>query len=535
MPDIRFYLSLFFRRLHYFLILVALGASAGITLAVILPPQYVAQARLVVESEQIPDELAASTVRTAATEQLQIIQQRILTRDILLDMANSLGVYRDAAQQPGEQLQPDEIVSDMRNRINIRTTGGGSRRDAPEATLVTVSFSADRADLAAQVTNRVVSLILEENVRVRTGTSGQTLEFFQQEVARLDQELSDRGARIIAFQEENRGALPDSLDFRRSRLAAAQERLLQLQRDEAALNDRRASLVDLYERTGQVGMQGGTQSSEQAQLNRLREQYTTSLAVMSPENPRIRVMRAQIDALERTVAEQAAEAGGTAGQRNADGSPLTTYEMQLADLDNQLEFLSDRREEIDAEMEALSTSIDQTPSNSVTLQTLQRDYDNLRLQYDQAIANRARAETGDMIEAMSKGQRISVIEQAVAPREPNSPNRPKIAAAGVGGGIAAGLGLILLLEFLNTSIRRPVDIVKKLDLMPFATLSFIRTEREIRRRRALITAAFALVLAGLPIGLWAVNAYVMPLDLLMDEVMQRLPIAIRRSVLPITA
>ena len=67
----------------------------------------------------------------------------------------------------------------------------------------------------------------------------------------------------------------------------------------------------------------------------------------------------------------------------------------------------------------------------IALEALQRDYANARAQYDQAEANRARAETGDMIEALAKGQRISVIEQAIAPQAPESPNRPIVALAGL--------------------------------------------------------------------------------------------------------
>mgnify|MGYP001173235482 CR=1 FL=1 len=86
--DLRFYFTLFLRRIHYVILLTVLGAGIGVTLALILPPRYVAEARLVVESQQIPDELAASTVRTDMIEQLQIIRQRILARNTLLDMAD---------------------------------------------------------------------------------------------------------------------------------------------------------------------------------------------------------------------------------------------------------------------------------------------------------------------------------------------------------------------------------------------------------------------------------------------------------------
>jgi len=526
MLDLPFYFALFLRRLPYFLIFVVAGTAIGIALALTLPPSYEAEARLVVESEQIPDDLAASTVRTEASEQLEIIQQRILTRDTLLEMANRLNIY--GGRDPEESLGPDEIVRDLRSRIRIRTSGG--RRERGSATLVNISFTAPSSVLAAQVTNEVVTAMLEENVRMRTGVSGQTLEFFEQEVDRLDQELARRGGQIIAFQDANREALPDSLAFRRGQLAAAQERLLQLTREEAALNDRRAGLVSLFEATGSLN--GLTQqetvalSPSEARLRQLRERYSSSVAVLSLDNPRNRVLKQQIDALEKIVAEEQqalleTASGGTVETEN--GAPLTMFDIQVADLDNQLEFLANRRTEIEAEMQALQQSIDATPANTITLNTLERDYDATRMQYDQAVINRGRAETGDIIEALSKGERISVIEQAVPPAEPTSPDRPKLAIAGMGGGILLGFGFISLLELLNTSIRRPQDIMQKLEITPFGALPFIRTRRD-RIRRRLLLGLILLSVAGVIVGgLWAINAYVMPLDLLLKKITDRLP------------
>lgn len=524
MLDIHFYFALFLRRLPYFLVFVVAGTALGVALALTLPPSFEAQARLVVESEQIPDELAASTVRTEASEQLEIIQQRILTRDTLLDMANRLNIY--ATRSPEERLRPDEIVTDLRERIRIRTTGGRG-----SATLVNVGFSAPSASLAAQVTNEVVTAMLAENVRMRTGVSGQTLEFFEQEVARLDTELATRGEQIIAFQETNKEALPDSLDFRRSQLAAAQERLLQLNREEAALTERRTGLEALYQATGSVtGLTTpnlAAMTPSERRLLELQERYSSSVAVLSLDNPRVRVLRQQIEALEQIVAEEkqaAAVAGGDVDEET--GGPLSTFDIQIADLDNQLSFIANRRIEIEAEMEALRDSIDATPANTIQLNTLQRDYTAARTQYDQAVINRGRAETGDIIEALSKGERISVIEQAVPPAEPTSPNRPKLAIAGMGGGVILGFGFIFLLELMNTSIRRPQDIAKKLEIAPFGALPFIRTRRDRIRRRIALSVIFLSVAGIIVGGLWAIDTYVMPLDLLLLKIRDRMPTSV---------
>ena len=525
MLDLRFYLALFLRRLPYFLIFTVAGAAVGLALAFTLPPSYQAQARLVVESEQIPDELAASTVRTEASEQLQIIQQRILARDTLLEMANRLNIYPIQTSRDGERLRPDQIVDDLRGRIQISTTGGTNRRGSITATLVDVSFSADSPNLAAQVTNEVVTLMVQENVAMRTGVSGQTLEFFEQNVNRLDEQLAGLGEQIIRFQEANRDALPESLDFRRGQLSAAQERLLQLTREEAALQDRREGLVSLYETTGSVGNSDVVASSSPAarRLAELNERLASSGAVLAFDNPRIRVLRAQIEALEEQVAQEEVNAAvGQNGGEAADAN-LSLYDLQLADLDNQLDFLEAQRSEIEAEMQALQVTLDATPANAIALDTLQRNYNAMRAEYDDAVANRSRAETGDIIEALSKGERISVIEPAVPPAEPTSPNRPKLAIAGVGGGMMLGIGFILLLEVMNTAIRRPEDIVKQLDITPLGTLPFIRTRSDWIRRRVTLTLILVGV-SGIIFGtLWGINTYVTPLDLLFRGLLERLP------------
>jgi len=106
MFDFRFYLALFFRRLPYILIFTVAGSALGLGLALTLPPEYRAQARLVVESEQIPGNLAESTVRTTATEQLQIIEQQIKARETLLDMSNRFNIFLDETRAD-KPLRPD--------------------------------------------------------------------------------------------------------------------------------------------------------------------------------------------------------------------------------------------------------------------------------------------------------------------------------------------------------------------------------------------------------------------------------------------
>jgi uncharacterized protein involved in exopolysaccharide biosynthesis len=512
--DVRFYALRFVQRLPYFLLVTIAVSAIGFTVAYLLPAVYRAEARLLVEAPQIPDELAPTTVRNAAPEILEIIKQRLTTRAKLLDMAERLEIYPET-----EVMDPDAIVRDMRARTTMRLPNS-----ADLASFVTVSFEAPTGELSARVTNEFVTAILQESVALRTASAGQTLDFFTAEVAQLNDDLARQGAKILEFKQANNDALPDSLDYRRTRQTSLQERLLQLDRDLASLGDRRARLVDLYDRTGQIEPVTDARTPEQRQLQLLQDELQAALAVYSPQNPRVRTLQAQIASLQKVVNTQL----GTGPLENP---ALSAYELQLADIDGQADFIREQKAEVEAELATLKTSIDATPGNAITLDVLQRDYDNIQLQYNTAVARLSQAATGDRIESLSKGQRISVIEHAVIPARPASPPRRMIAVGSVAAGMALGGALVFLLEFLNRSIRRPADLVSGLGITPFATIPYIRSQAEIWRRRGIMLAAFMGVAVGVPVALLVVHLYLIPLDLLLDQVRARLGLA-AMQVLP---
>ncbi|MEM7731342.1 MAG: lipopolysaccharide biosynthesis protein [Pseudomonadota bacterium] len=513
--DIRTNWLIFRRYLRMVIALTVVGAISGVMLAQALDATYKSKAVLVVESAQIPDELAATTVQTGENEALQIIRQRILSRDVLLKLANDFDIYDTPFA-----LGADAKVADLRNRIVIVTQGGQVRRGARDATIVEVGFSASQPALAAAVANEVVTLILQENVEMRTSVARETLDFFTQDVDRLDQALSETNAAILDFQENNLEALPDSLDFRRSQQANLQERLLQLDREATALQERRIQLVTLFETTGRLSVGAdGTRTSRlrpaEAHLAQLRAEYATLVSVLSEDNPRMALIRAQIEAAEANVAALPAEDEKrlAAGDR----AQMSLFDIQLADLDAQIAFIADQKIATKNQMSLIEQTIEATPGNAVTLSTLERTQTNLQEQYNQAVANKARAETGAIIESLSRGQRITVVEQAVAPEFPASPNRPLIAAGGLSLGLLVALAIVAVLELLNRTIRRPQDLSDALGIQVFATIPYMDTATSGFQfpTRAI---ARSLMVAALLLGtLWGIDQVASPLQFLVDR------------------
>ncbi len=502
--DLKFYLSLFLRRLHYFLVISIAVSAIGLTMAYTLPPVYKAEARLLVEAPQI----TASTVQTESIELLQIIRQNILTRNNLLDLSRRFNVHADRSN-----MSPDVIVQDMRKRISFllpRYQG----RNSKGASFIVISFSAPAATISAAVTNDLVTQFLQKNVALRTSATAETLDFFKLEVARLDDELAQQGSKILQFKLENKDALPDSLNYRRARQATVQERLLQIERDLAGLLDRRERMVALFERTGSVGLLGQNVSPEEERLRAMEANLASALVIYSEQNPTVVTLRAQVGALKKSLA-------GQTNSETSGGQELSLFDLQLSDLDGQIDVLELQKKGAEAELEVLIVAIEATPTNAVTLGTLERDYENLRVLYNNAASQFAAARTGDRVESQSRGQRIVVVEQAVEPNEPHSPNRKTIAVASVGAGIALGIGFIALLELLNNAIRRPAEISTRLGIKPFAVIPHIRTKRQRGRRRFIIGSALLFVAVGIPLTLYLLHLYYLPMDLLVDRALEK--------------
>jgi polysaccharide chain length determinant protein (PEP-CTERM system associated) len=501
--DISYYVSVFLRRI-YVMILVAVGVTAAaVYLAMELPPTYRADARLLVEAPQIPTNLASSTVEVETSEQLQIIQQRLMSRENLLQIAREMDVF------PGmEGMTADAIVDEMRANTRINRSSGRS-----QATLMTIGFLNRDAERAAAVVNEYTTRILSENRSIRTELAEQTLEFFEQEVERLSEELARQSERIVEFKRANSDALPQSLGFREDRRTSLRERVNQIDRELVLLDEQETRLQEVFE-SGASTDPDADASPETRQLARLREDLDTALALLSPSNPRVRILEAQIRQAEAKLlaASAADDAEAAADPRRA------MLDSQLADIADRRQALKEQLVFIENEIERLTDSIERTPEVAIAIESLERDYQNVQGQYDQAANRLATAAQGERIELLSKGERISVIESATVPAKPTSPNRPLIAGAGAVIGVGLGSALIFLLEFLNQAIRRPVDLERQLGVTPIATLPYIRTRREIIWKRLLLVALLALVIIGGPAIIYSVHTFLMPIDLIVDRI-----------------
>jgi polysaccharide chain length determinant protein (PEP-CTERM system associated) len=526
--DIRYLIGALRRRWLVIAAPAVFGGAIAVGVAYVLPPIYSASARIIVESQQIPTELARSTVSTNAEQRILLIEERLMTRNNLLDISRRFDVF------PNEpDLSPTEIVQRMREASRIRVISASNQRGNRGNTMLTtveISFRANRAPVTARVTNEYLTQVLARNTEQRSARASETLDFFEREVERLGLELQAIENEIAVYRTENQMSLPESLEFRRSELSSLQRELFLGETRRLSLVETRRALEAALA-AGQPTAPNGARRPDEAELERLRLALTQQEAIYKPSHPTIRSLNARIEALEARIgATSAADVAGSeglesngdggAGDAGTEGSPAP-IRPELARLDAEIALIDEQRERQQARIVRIEEAIARSGEVGIQIGALERDRASLQRQYNDMTLKRADAATGERLEVTQQAERFEVVEQPQVPEGPVSPNRPLIAGAGGVLSLGFGLALAALLELLNPAIRSVRDLERVMDLRPIAILPRVLTVRELRRRRWLIRAVIVLVIVVIPAALWWIDQYVMPLSVIADRLMSR--------------
>ena len=528
--DLRFYLGVLRRRFLVMLLVFVALASAGLAVAVLLPPVYESQARIIVESQQIPPDLVRSTVTGMADERLQVIQQRITTREVLLGLAEKFKPFAET----GRRLNPTEMVEVMRDSITIERfdIGQVGRRARADALTIgfTVGFQHRRPEMSARIANELVTLILAADVKSRTARASETTRFIERETERRGRELAAIEAEISAFQLENDAVLPEKLPTLMSRLERAKSELATLEREIFGTHEQERMMeLELSVRSAGLGSgAGGTgpQSAAMKQLATLNAELATKLSVYTEEHPDVRALKRRIAALESH--EPAVDASATMDDANPVAADVAALDLNTMLLRERIDALQRRRtnmesqrEEVTGVIEGLEELISRVPQVQVHLGNLERRQEAVRTNLNQLNTKLNEARLGERLEQDKQAERFEVIEQPIVPTDPIKPNRPLILMGGLGLAGGAALAIAVLLEMLNRTVRSTGDIARVLGQPPLAAIPYIVTVRELRRNRTRVVLGLLLIVGMAAAALLAIHLAYMPLDEVTFKVLGR--------------
>ena len=105
---------------------------------------------------------------------------------------------------------------------------------------------------------------------------------------------------------------------------------------------------------------------------------------------------------------------------------------------------------------------------------LTRDHQTALGFYNDLLAKKTQSEMATDMERRQQGEQFRVMDPANLPTRPSYPNRQLFAASGLGVGLMLGLGMAMLFELRDKSLRNERDVEFYLQLPTLAVLPSIQ-------------------------------------------------------------
>lgn len=203
-------ISLLLRRRWLIMAITVLGMAVSVVYAKLRPNTFETIAVIQIEGPSVSD----GQSDTGSAQMLQVIEQRLTTRENLAAMIDRHSLYAD---QP--DLSMEKKIGQLRMAVTFQTVERASdtgQSNGVSAILITARFG--DPDQAARVANDFAQGILDQSSENQRDRSDQSLAFFQEEAARVGDQISTLEAEIATYKNAHSDALPDSTTTRQTEL-----------------------------------------------------------------------------------------------------------------------------------------------------------------------------------------------------------------------------------------------------------------------------------------------------------------------------
>lgn len=453
---------------------VAWGVAVlGWLIVALIPNSYEAKARLFVQAQSIlPNQVGI----TADERQNQLLRlKQTLTSD-----ENLTRIVRrtDLNSMVASERDLGSVVTGLRQRIQIVAQPDGMIEILSQSNISGFS-NGQNARTAAATVQGLIDLFIEQNLSGDRRETGQSLQFLDEELRRRETQLQEAEQRRMEFEQRFMGLLPGEGSILQ-RMSAARAELANIEQQivaaQGALNAMRGQLGATPSSLPGVGDGAGTASGQiaalEAQLNQSRARGWTD------QHPDVIATRQQIDRLRPYAAAE--RRNGTAGIPNP---AHVSLRAMMAEREAQLAAATARRNQLQADLAQLSARQSTEPGLAAEQSRLTRDYDVLKQQYDELLANREQVRLRSDVQTRTSPLTVQVVEPPSVPGVPAAPNRPIFLTVILFLAVGAGIGAAFIAGQLQTTFPTQNRLAAITGLPVLGTVSEVVTPPERAKRR----------------------------------------------------
>ncbi len=462
------------RRLLLICLLALFGTTIGYVLYRVLPKRYTSTTLVRIDQPSVTP--VASPLTDDANQRLADMAQNVVSRSSLESMIRDLNLY----EADIDRVSMEMLVDRLRKGIVISPVAPLADTHAQNLPGFTISVEFSNPKVAQQICARITSMFLTGNQEITQSVVKQNTDFLSKEVDETKSKLDEQDAKLAEFQRKNLGSLPeqsqmnlDMLNGLNSQLDAATQALNRAQQDKSFSESVLAEQLAAW----QASQAGQNPETYEEQLQTLQSQLLTLQSKYTDDHPDVIKAKSDVAALKQKMAE--------ADQQRKilppDKTPKATTEptqilqlrAQIHQYDQVIKERTQQQEEIQKQINLYQARVQASPAVEQEYKLLTRDHQVVLDAYNDMVKKRDQSEVGQRLVESQKGEELQVLDPANLPDSPSFPKLPMFAAEGFGAGLALGLGITLLLEIQDTSMRSEHDVEVVLRLPVLAMIPII--------------------------------------------------------------
>lgn len=453
-----------------------------IATAVLQPKQYVATTKFLIERERVDPVISPGASQTATStpgevteeelnSEVELLQSDDVLREVTVacGLQNRRGLLSYILGMPDEATRIAKAANRLKGALNIELVR--------KSNIISVSYAANDAHVAARVLNALDDAYLKKNVAVHR-PPGQ-FEFFDQETERYKKNLADAETQLKSFSNQEGGVAPQ---------VDRDITLQKLNEFNASLQQTRADMADTEERIRALEKQAGitpqrltteARQTDDAQvlqglkntLMGLELKRTELLTKYQPSYPLVQEVDKQIADTRQSIA---LEESKPIKEETTDRNPTYAWiNEELAKAKADYSGLQARAAALQSIVAKYDTRAEELEQKDIVQQDLLRE---VKTDEENYLLYQRKREEARMTDALDR-TRILNVAVAEQPTAPTLPSNSPLTLLLVGGllAIMVSLGAAFTLEYLDPSFRTPAEAAAELNIPILAAVPLSQT------------------------------------------------------------
>jgi capsular exopolysaccharide synthesis family protein len=463
---------------HRWVVLGAMAACLALAAiaSLLMPKQYSSTVRIQVarEAAKVVDIDGEDNDQSSGGSDIEFYQTQyalLKSRSLSERVAQDLNLPQDYAFLADYDSADKRRMSSLRakDRLELATAKVNENTEIEPvrgSSIIDITFTGGSPAIAAKVANSVAENFIQSNLQRRFEAAAYARQFLQKQLRTIRGRLEDSERKSVQYAQQHglikiRAGTADN-PTEQSLIASD---LAELSTQLVAARAARAQAEAQY-RAGAGGAAAAQALSSTTVngLRQLRADLTGQLSKLEsdfgPEYPSVVALKSQIAELDKQIGREQARVSSSVA----------------ADLGGRFRQAVATEQALQGRVDALKAQLLGEEGRSIQANILQRDVDTNRALYDALLQQYKQVGVAGGVGTNN----VSIVDPALYPEFPSSPNLPLNVALGLLLGLIAGIAGALVLEQLAEAVILPDEFQSKLRIPLLGTTPAIRSQMRQR-------------------------------------------------------